>query len=184
MWLGSVYMQDQRVMTALGALLGVNLETRSPQDMTNDRGDPPKLSDEEVQKDEPMETEDTDQKVSAADKKKVCFTCKSVIVLFDCCWQKKVVNINTKWRVCVQNATYPTIEFWENQVFVFYCQCFSMENRIFMGASNWDAVDFHKNKVLNIYMILFATEFHGYLIFCKLAHVAFCKQTLQILFRL
>ena len=55
-----------------------------------------------------------------------------------------------------------------------------MENRIFMGASKWDAVDFSKIKVSNICIILFAAGIYGYLIFCKLAHVAFCKQTLQL----
>ena len=50
-----------------------------------------------------------------------------------------------------------------------------------MGVSKWDAVDFSKNKVSNICIILFAAGIHGYLIFCKLAHVAFCKQTLQLL---
>ena len=37
-----------------------------------------------------------------------------------------------------------------------------------------------KNKVLNICTLLFATGIHRYLIFHKLAHVAFCKQTLQM----
>ena len=71
----SVYMQDQRVMAALGALLGVNLEMRTPQEEQHDRGDSPKTTDTDAQKteDEPMETETTDseQKTSAADKKKV-----------------------------------------------------------------------------------------------------------------
>ena len=43
-----------------------------------------------------------------------------------------------------------------------------------------NAVDFTKNVVLNIRTILFETGIHGYLNFWKLAHVAFCKQTLQV----
>ena len=57
-----------------------------------------------------------------------------------------------------------------------------MENQIPMGVLQRDAVDFNKNKVLNICTLLFATGIHRYLNFRKLAHVAFCKQTLQLLY--
>ena len=49
-----------------------------------------------------------------------------------------------------------------------------------MGASQWDMVYFNKNKVWNICIRLIATGFHHYLNFFKLAHDAFCKQTLRI----
>ena len=55
-----------------------------------------------------------------------------------------------------------------------------MENQIFMGVLQWDAVDFNKNKVLNICILIFATGINRYLIFRDLAHVAFWKQTLHI----
>ena len=48
-----------------------------------------------------------------------------------------------------------------------------------MGASQWDMVNFNKNKVWNICVTLIATGFHHYLNFFQLAHDAFCKQTLH-----
>ena len=59
-----------------------------------------------------------------------------------------------------------------------------MENQIFMGVLQRDEVDFNKNKVSNICTLLFATGIHRYLNFRKLAHVAFCKQTLQFFLQL
>ena len=50
-----------------------------------------------------------------------------------------------------------------------------------MGASQWDIVNFNKNKVWNICIRLFATCFYHYPNFFKLAHDAFCKQTLHLL---
>ena len=55
-----------------------------------------------------------------------------------------------------------------------------MQNEFFMGASQWDTVNFNKNKVWNISIRLVAISFHHYLKFLKLAHDAFCKQTLQL----
>ena len=52
-----------------------------------------------------------------------------------------------------------------------------------MCASQWDTVNFNKNKVWNISIRLVAISFHHYLKFLKLAHDAFCKQTLHIYIR-
>ena len=49
-----------------------------------------------------------------------------------------------------------------------------------MGASRWDMENFNKGKVWNIRIRLIATGFHHYLNFSKLAHDAFCKQTLHM----
>ena len=50
-----------------------------------------------------------------------------------------------------------------------------------MGASHWYKVNFNKNKVWNIRIRLVATGFYRYLNFLKLAHDAFCKQTVHLL---
>ena len=52
----------------------------------------------------------------------------------------------------------------------------------FMGASKWDAMEFEqkKKKLGNVCITSFATSIHHFLIFCKLAVSAFCKQTLQM----
>ena len=84
------------------------------------------------------------------------------------------------WRVCLQNGSYPKLEFWDDRLFIFYCQCFWCKNKVFMGAWQWDTINLNKNKVGNIHIRLVATGFHRYLNFLKLAHDAFCKQTLQI----
>ena len=84
------------------------------------------------------------------------------------------------WRVCLQNASYPKLEFRDNRIFIFYCQCVWCKNEFFMGASQWEIVKFNIKEVWNIRIRLAATRFHRYLNFFKLAHDAFCKQTLHM----